>query len=153
MYNIWIVFTFVAIWHDISLNLLAWSWIICLFILPEMIANKLFSENKVRLFTGLSLLSITNTMTRKFHDMTGYRHICGLGAVFNIFTMMLGNLVGFAVGMDGVRAILEKLFDSHGLSFALPDKSIFLTDSFQQVWCSCCLLCSRSLRLLSSCLK
>jgi D-alanyl-lipoteichoic acid acyltransferase DltB (MBOAT superfamily) len=47
MYNIWIVFTFVAIWHDIQLRLLAWGWLISLFILPEIIAGKIFSKQKV----------------------------------------------------------------------------------------------------------
>ncbi|KAF9429700.1 glycerol transporter, partial [Entomortierella beljakovae] len=46
MYNIWIVFTFVAVWHDIQLKLLAWGWLISLFILPEIIAGKLFPKQK-----------------------------------------------------------------------------------------------------------
>ncbi|KAG0307804.1 glycerol transporter [Dissophora globulifera] len=48
MYNIWAVFTFVAVWHDINLKLLAWGWLISLFILPETIAGKVFSKQKVR---------------------------------------------------------------------------------------------------------
>jgi D-alanyl-lipoteichoic acid acyltransferase DltB (MBOAT superfamily) len=47
-YNVWLVFTFVALWHDIELKLLAWGWLICLFLLPELIATRLFSERKVR---------------------------------------------------------------------------------------------------------
>jgi D-alanyl-lipoteichoic acid acyltransferase DltB (MBOAT superfamily) len=42
MLNFFLVFTFVAIWHDISLKLLAWGWLITLFIVPEVIAKKLF---------------------------------------------------------------------------------------------------------------
>lgn len=42
-----IVFTFVALWHDISLKLLAWGWLIWIFILPETIATKIFTEKKV----------------------------------------------------------------------------------------------------------
>ena len=34
--NIWAIFTFVAIWHDNSMNLLWWGWIIALVFLPEM---------------------------------------------------------------------------------------------------------------------
>src|SRR2546429_4109827 len=34
-----VVFTFVALWHDISLKLLAWGWLIVLFILPEILAR------------------------------------------------------------------------------------------------------------------
>lgn len=46
-YNMWLVFTFVALWHDIELKLLAWGWLISLFLLPEIIASKIFSERKV----------------------------------------------------------------------------------------------------------
>lgn len=47
MYNMWPVFTFVALWHDIELKLLAWGWLICLFLLPEIIASSLFTYKKV----------------------------------------------------------------------------------------------------------
>lgn len=47
MYNMWPVFTFVALWHDIELKLLAWGWLICLFLMPELIASNLFSYKKV----------------------------------------------------------------------------------------------------------
>ncbi|RCH78631.1 glycerol transporter, partial [Rhizopus stolonifer] len=80
-YNMWIVFTFVALWHDIELKLLAWGWLICLFLLPEIIVSRLFSE-------------------KKFGDKPYYRFVCGLGAVGNILMMMIANLVGFAVGVD-----------------------------------------------------
>lgn len=47
MYNMWVIFTFVALWHDIELKLLAWGWLICLFLMPELIASRLFSYKKV----------------------------------------------------------------------------------------------------------
>lgn len=53
MYNIWVVFTFVAVWHDINLKLLAWGWLISLFILPEIVAGRVFSKQKVRLGVAL----------------------------------------------------------------------------------------------------
>ncbi len=55
MYNIWITFTFVAVWHDISFTLLAWSWLICLFLLPEFIGQQIFSEKKASLYSPLIL--------------------------------------------------------------------------------------------------
>jgi D-alanyl-lipoteichoic acid acyltransferase DltB (MBOAT superfamily) len=39
--NTFIVFTFVAIWHDIELRLLIWGWLIALFILPEVVLSSL----------------------------------------------------------------------------------------------------------------
>ncbi|KAI9322745.1 MBOAT, membrane-bound O-acyltransferase family-domain-containing protein [Dichotomocladium elegans] len=91
MFNMWAVFTFVALWHDIELKLLAWGWLICLFLLPELIASRLFSF-------------------KKFGDKPYYRFVCGLGAVGNILMMMIANLVGFCVGMDGMVNMLSQIF-------------------------------------------
>ena len=41
------VFTFVAFWHDISLKLLAWGWLVTLFILPEVAARMIMPPKKV----------------------------------------------------------------------------------------------------------
>ncbi|KAG1468956.1 hypothetical protein G6F56_003539 [Rhizopus delemar] len=100
-YNMWLVFTFVALWHDIELKLLAWGWLISLFLLPEIIASKIFSE-------------------RKYGDKPYYRFVCGLGAVGNILMMMTANLVGFSVGLDGVKEMLVQIFGTaEGLSYLL----------------------------------
>jgi D-alanyl-lipoteichoic acid acyltransferase DltB (MBOAT superfamily) len=42
-----LVFTFVALWHDLSFRLLTWGWLVSLFILPELLANKMVPESKV----------------------------------------------------------------------------------------------------------
>lgn len=43
-----VVFTFVALWHDLSFTLLAWGWIVSLVVLPEMIAARLLPASQVR---------------------------------------------------------------------------------------------------------
>ncbi|KAG0245828.1 MBOAT, membrane-bound O-acyltransferase family-domain-containing protein [Mortierella sp. GBAus27b] len=95
LYNIWIVFTFVAVWHDINLKLLAWGWLISLFILPEIIASKIFSK-------------------KKWGNWPFYRHLCAAGAVFNILLMMIANLVGFCIGVDGVKQMISDLLSPEG---------------------------------------
>lgn len=45
--NSFLIFTFVALWHDIELKLLAWGWLIVLFILPEMVCLQYFCTPKV----------------------------------------------------------------------------------------------------------
>ncbi|KAG1442916.1 hypothetical protein G6F56_010868 [Rhizopus delemar] len=101
VYNVWVVFTFVALWHDIELKMLAWGWLICLFLLPEIIASRIFSE-------------------KKYGNKPYYRYLCGLGAVGNILMMMIANLVGFSVGLDGVVDMLKGIFaTTHGLLFLL----------------------------------
>ncbi|KAF9113358.1 glycerol transporter [Mortierella sp. AM989] len=93
MYSIWVVFTFVAVWHDIQLKLLAWGWLVSLFILPEIIAGRIFSK-------------------KKWGSWPHYRHLCAAGAVGNIMLMMIANLVGFCIGLGGVKLMLYDLFST-----------------------------------------
>ncbi|KAL9104233.1 MAG: hypothetical protein Q9163_000781 [Psora crenata] len=91
---------FVAIWHDIQLRLLVWGWLISLFVLPEAVAGFLFPKHKWQ--------------SRK----EAYRVICGIGAVGNILMMMSANLVGFAVGLDGLKGLVQGIAGSYsGLVF------------------------------------
>ena len=89
------VFTFVAIWHDINLRLLIWGWLITLFILPEIIAGFVFPKKKWQ------------------NSPNAYRLICGVGAVGNILMMMAANLVGFAVGLNGLQGLVRGIVGSH----------------------------------------
>lgn len=88
--NMLLVFTFVALWHDISLRLLTWSWLIVLFLLPEIVCTHV-------LFPRRAYINKPNT----------YRIICGIGAVGNILMMMAANLVGFALGLDGLQGLVR----------------------------------------------
>lgn len=92
--NFLAVFTFVALWHDINLRLLMWGWLITLFVLPEIIGGMLFPAAKWR------------------SRPTTYRVICGIGSVANILMMMAANLVGFAVGLDGLQGLISGIVGS-----------------------------------------
>ncbi|KAM5355179.1 hypothetical protein ACJ41O_001825 [Fusarium nematophilum] len=95
-----LVFTFVALWHDIQLRLLIWGWLIVLFMLPEWIAAYLFPQRRWE------------------SQPTAYRMLCCVGAVGNVFMMISANLVGFAVGIDGLQSIIQSiLHDWSGLIF------------------------------------
>lgn len=89
--NLFIIFTFVALWHDISWELFAWGWLIVLFILPERLCC--FMSRR----TGLTK-----------HPY--YRYISGFGAALNIYFMIICNLIGFAVGIDGIKNVLVSFF-------------------------------------------
>jgi len=105
--NFGIVFLFVAVWHDISLTLLAWGWLVCVFVVPEVVAVKIFS---------------------RYSKWKYYRHLCAVGGVLNIYMMMIANLVGFAVGLDGMRDILSKIFGSlEGLWFLFGSGIFFFS--------------------------
>ncbi|QLQ77902.1 hypothetical protein HG537_0A01490 [Torulaspora globosa] len=93
------VFSFVAIWHDIQLKLLLWGWSIVIFLLPELFATQFFARYRKRPW---------------------YRHMCAIGAVINIWMMMIANLFGFCLGPDGTLIFLKDLFGTiPGITFAI----------------------------------
>lgn len=104
-----LVFTFVSLWHDIKLRLLIWGWLIVLFMVPEFTARYLFPA-------------------RKWESRpTAYRMICCAGAVGNVIMMMAANLVGFAVGLDGLESIVRGIFhDFSGKSHSLLSPNPFI---------------------------
>src|ERR1700721_400116 len=46
--NCVVVFSFVALWHDLSFKLLAWGWLVSLFIVPELVARWILPWDVVR---------------------------------------------------------------------------------------------------------
>lgn len=103
VFNYAVTFTFVALWHDIKLRMLIWGWLVVLFMVPEMTARALFPAR------------------RWAKHPTAYRMVCCCGAVMNTFMMMMANLVGFAVGVEGMKSILEGIFrDFSGRSILAP---------------------------------
>lgn len=92
--NTLIVFTFVALWHDITMQLLVWSWLVVLFVLPEAAATVAFPASKWQ------------------SRPTTHRVLCGIGAVGNILMLMAANLVGFAVGVDGLKSMIHGILSS-----------------------------------------
>ncbi|KAJ3252876.1 glycerol transporter [Boothiomyces macroporosus] len=95
MLNTFCIFTFVAIWHDINLQLLAWGWLISVFILPEIIGTRLFC-------------------TPRNKEKSWYLDVCALGGVFNLLQMITANLVGFAVGIDGIIEMYHEMWNYEG---------------------------------------
>lgn len=90
------VFTFVALWHDINLRLLIWGWSVVLFVLPEVLARMAFPA-------------------KKWKDRPNqYRWLCGAGAIGNVLMMMAANLVGFAIGVDGLKGLMNVLVSTFG---------------------------------------
>ncbi|KAJ2556401.1 glycerol transporter [Coemansia sp. RSA 1933] len=95
-WNTFVVFTFVALWHDLSLRLLQWAWLIALLFMPEALATWLFA-------------------TPRWSAKPYFRFMCSMAGAINIIAMMLANLVGF--GDDSVTDMIDKIFSRQGLVF------------------------------------
>ena len=102
VFNYLAVFTFVALWHDIQLRLLMWGWLVTLFFLPEVLASLAFPARNWQ------------------HRPDAYRALCGVGAVGNILMMMTANLVGFAVGLDGLKGLVQGIAGSYSGRLPAP---------------------------------
>ncbi|KAI0247695.1 MBOAT-domain-containing protein [Lactifluus subvellereus] len=88
-----LIFTFVALWHDLSPRLLAWGWLAAILIFPEVMAKRTLPPSL-------------------FGERWWYRHVCAAGGVFNILLMMGANLVGFVLGVDGAQYFVRELIGS-----------------------------------------
>eukprot|EP00271_Cylindrocystis_brebissonii_P003291 TRINITY_DN1410_c1_g1_i13.p1 TRINITY_DN1410_c1_g1~~TRINITY_DN1410_c1_g1_i13.p1 ORF type:complete len:345 (-),score=65.53 TRINITY_DN1410_c1_g1_i13:826-1860(-) len=91
--NTWAVFTFVALWHDIDWRLLGWAWITCLLTVPEQAGGALMASKQMRAVRGT------------FAE----RELLAAGGALNIVGLMGANLVGFVIGLDGIRVFAAKL--------------------------------------------
>jgi protein-cysteine N-palmitoyltransferase HHAT len=91
--NIWVVFGFVALWHELNLNLLAWGWGMCLVIMPEVALMTYFSREKFK--------NLRQTLI--------YNYMCAMVAGLDVILMVSANLIGFCFGIEGMAILLEGL--------------------------------------------
>ena len=103
VYNVWVVFGFVAIWHDLRLHLLVWGWGICLFLVPEGLAKAYFNRP-------------TFAELRK---TPFYNWLCAMGCAVLMMTLIVANLIGFSFGLQGLDTIWEEVVRGQGLLLLL----------------------------------
>lgn len=97
--NVWVIFTFVAIWHDLEWKLLSWAWLTCLFFIPEMIvksaANKFQAKSRFGQFV--------------------FRELSAIAGAITITCLMVANLVGYVIGPSGINWFLSSFLRREGL--------------------------------------
>ncbi|EXB79402.1 hypothetical protein L484_011595 [Morus notabilis] len=122
--NIWVVFTFVALWHDLEWKLLSWAWLTCLFFIPEMLfksaANAFQATSAFREF-----------VLRELHAVAG---------AVTITCLMVANLVGFVIGASGINWLISRFLEKDGIpvlagmlvTFYVGTKLMFHVQDFKQ---------------------
>lgn len=109
--NMLIVFSFVALWHDIQARLLLWGWLVVFFVLPEVVCSTVLFPRKA---------------WRGSDD--GYRRLAGIGAVGNVLMMMLANMIGFVMGVDGVLDMVRGIVSGwSGWAFFVTAYAVLFT--------------------------
>ncbi|XP_022765630.1 putative membrane-bound O-acyltransferase C24H6.01c isoform X3 [Durio zibethinus] len=97
--NIWVIFTFVAVWHDLEWKLLSWAWLTCLFFVPEMLvksaANAFQAEGALGGFV--------------------FRELSAVAGAITITCLMVANLVGYVIGPSGINWLISRFLSKEGL--------------------------------------
>ncbi|XP_038990830.1 membrane-bound O-acyltransferase gup1-like isoform X2 [Hibiscus syriacus] len=97
--NIWVIFTFVAVWHDLEWKLLSWAWLTCLFFVPELLVK-----------------SAANAFQAK-GALEGFlfRELRAAGGAITITCLMVANLVGYVIGPSGFSWLISQFLSKEGL--------------------------------------
>lgn len=103
--SIWIIFTFVALWHDIQFNLLVWAWGICFALIPEIIFKNLYNK--------------------KLKHYPLFRIIKYFVCAIYIILLVVTNLIGFGMGQSGFKANLGSLWKGIDIWFLYDIRYIF----------------------------
>jgi hypothetical protein len=95
-YNVWVVFVFVAFWHDLEAHLLVWALGICVVLLPEAMAKVVFNKR----------ITLENQWKYKILASFG-------GALYASFIVTI-NLVGYGIGIECLNHIIGKICSISG---------------------------------------
>jgi len=116
--NAWPIFTFVALWHDLELHLLGWAWIICLFVLPEVVVK----------------YWVQRPGNVKLQYRWWFPLARGCLSSLYISVLMAANLAGFVLGVDGLRFFLHSLLTEEGIPFLVGSFATFYVASQFAYW-------------------
>ncbi|KAK3030387.1 hypothetical protein RJ639_038915, partial [Escallonia herrerae] len=97
--NVWVVFTFVAIWHDLEWKLLSWAWLTCIFFIPELIVKSAANTFQVESTFGEFV----------------FRELSAVAGAVTITCLMVANLVGFVIGPSGINWLMAGFLQKEGL--------------------------------------
>lgn len=122
--NVWVVFTFVAIWHDLEWKLLSWAWLTCLFFIPELVLKSAAKAFQAQSSFGECI----------------FRELSAVAGAVTITCLMVANLVGFVVGPSGINWLLSSFLNKEGLpvlggmlmTFYVGTKIMFHIDEAKQ---------------------
>ena len=82
IFNTFIIFSFVALWHDLQLNLLIWAWFIYICLIPEVIIKNYFN----------------NENRQYLKNKMWFRYLRAWVCSTVILLMIAANLIGFGIG-------------------------------------------------------
>lgn len=119
--NVFCVFTFVALWHDMTLQLLVWGWLSAIAFVPEALVEWLGSLPMI---------------AARIHEAWWLPNLIALLGAVNVLLLIVANMLGFATAAaaDGLGAagMLSALTTWRGL-LLLGGATIMLCVAFATV--------------------
>jgi D-alanyl-lipoteichoic acid acyltransferase DltB (MBOAT superfamily) len=91
-FNVLVVFVFVALWHDLTLRVFQWAFLVVAIMIPELVCTSVYR-------TKLAL--IRNTLPGRL--------LKSLFATCNTYFLVLANMVGYVFGIDGVGVLMSNV--------------------------------------------
>lgn len=89
--NIFVVFVFVALWHDMTMSLLIWGAMMSVFLAPELLAGMFLRRNGW------------------LEERPWFRFAKGSLVTITILILITANLVGYGGGWDSTKQVLIEL--------------------------------------------
>uniref|UniRef100_A0A7S0UNN4 Uncharacterized protein n=1 Tax=Polytomella parva TaxID=51329 RepID=A0A7S0UNN4_9CHLO len=106
----WIVFLFVALWHEIEIQLVGWAVITVLAFTPELAVKKwVGSWLRRRRLDKKEKEKEKEKESWSWRKERGLRYLFGIGGTINAVLLFAANMVGFVAGVDGIGAFVEKI--------------------------------------------
>ena len=106
--NIFIVFTFVLMWHELKKSLFIWGWGFCGIFIIEILMRSYFNSEK---FWFLK-------------EYLAWKYVCIFVASFGTLLLIILDVIGFGIGWDKFKEMYD-VIDSK-LTKHLIKKSLFL---------------------------
>jgi D-alanyl-lipoteichoic acid acyltransferase DltB (MBOAT superfamily) len=99
LYSVWVIFVFVALWHDFEWKLFVWGG-----------ANAFFYAVEVSVKRAVQRSGVLERMPAPVAAL-----VSAMGGAVYIMVLICVNLVGYGVGVGGVSVILGKIVSVEGL--------------------------------------
>ena len=112
-YTLWLVFLFVALWHDFDVHLVLWGLLNAFFYLLESSAGKVVKSPFFKIFFGDELSFVSFLMRI-------------MGGGLYILILISVNMIGYAFGVDGFQHMASLLLHTSSGRWTLAASYYFL---------------------------
>ena len=99
VWSVWIIFLFVAIWHDLEMKLMIWGALNSIFLGIELLGRKVYA--------GKTFTTLHPIIRRLVEVLAGGSYI---------FILIGVNMVGYSVGLSGTGDIVRKFMSRDGIT-------------------------------------